>query len=294
MGKKLLLIMNPCSGKMVGKRYLADILEKFCRAEYVPTVYLTTGRGNARELAMTYGGETDLVVCMGGDGTFNEVVAGMLTAGHTTSLGYIPCGSTNDFAGSIGLQKNLLKAAQAIIDGTPHTYDVGMFGERYFTYVASFGAFTRASYATPQDVKNALGHLAYVLEGIKDLSNIRPWHARFELEEETLEGDYIFGALCNSTSVGGVLTLKPDVVDMNDGLLELLLIKMPKNVAELNECIKALVEQKYNTPAITFRNTARVTVTADPAMEWSLDGEWNGGCEQVTVQNVRDAIRLQK
>ena len=114
------------------------------------------------------------------------------------------------------------------------------------------------------------------------------------LEEETLEGDYIFGALCNSTSVGGVLTLKPDVVDMNDGLLELLLIKMPKNVAELNECIKALVEQKYNTPAITFRNTARVTVTADPAMEWSLDGEWNGGCEQVTVQNVRDAIRLQK
>ncbi len=294
MGKKLLLIMNPCSGKMIGKRYLADILEKFCRAEYTPTVYITTGRGNARELAAAHGGEADLVVCLGGDGTFNEVVAGLLSGGHTTPLGYIPCGSTNDFANSIGLNKNLPKAADAIIAGEPHTYDVGLFGERYFTYIASFGAFTRASYATPQDVKNALGHLAYILEGIKDLSNIRPWHLRFELEDEVLEGDYLFGALCNSTSVGGVLTLKADAVDMNDGLLELLLIKMPKTAAELNECIKALVEQKYNTPAITFRSTARVTVTADPEMEWSLDGEWNGGCEQVTVQTVRDAIRLVK
>lgn len=294
MDKRLLLILNPCSGKMAGKRHLADVLEKFCRAGYIPTVFVTTGRGNARELAAAHGGEAELVVCLGGDGTFNEVVAGLLTAGHTTPIGYIPCGSTNDFASSIGLKKTIPAATDAILAGQPHTYDVGLFGQRHFTYVASFGAFTRASYATPQNVKNALGHLAYVLEGIKDLSNIRPWKMRFELEDEVLEGEYIFGALSNSTSLGGVLTLDPKTVDMNDGLLELLLIKMPKNAAELNDCIRALVEQKYNTPAITFRNTSRVTVTADPEMEWSLDGEWNGGEAQVTVENLHDAIRMMK
>ncbi|MBQ8684162.1 MAG: YegS/Rv2252/BmrU family lipid kinase [Clostridia bacterium] len=292
MSKKLLLILNPCSGKMAGKRHLADVLEAFCRADYAPTVYVTTGRGNARELAAAYGGEAELVVCLGGDGTFNEVVAGLLMAGHTTPIGYIPCGSTNDFANSIGLKKTIPAATEAILTGKPHTYDVGVFGGRHFTYVASFGMFTRASYATPQNVKNALGHLAYVLEGIKDLSNIRPWRLRFELEDEVLEGEYIFGAISNSTSVGGVLTLDPKTVDMNDGLLELLLIKMPKNAAELSECIKALVEQKYTSPHIVFRSAARMTVTADPAMEWSLDGEWNGGSETVVVENLHDAIRL--
>ena len=292
MSKKLLLILNPCSGKMTGKRHLADVLEKFCREGYVPTVFVTTGRGNAREVAAAHGGEADLVVCLGGDGTFNEVVAGLLSAGHTAPIGYIPCGSTNDFASSIGLKKTIPAATDAILTGEPHTYDVGLFGERQFTYVASFGAFTRASYATPQNVKNAAGHLAYVLEGIKDLSNIRPWHLRFELEEEELEGDYIFGAVSNSTSVGGILTLDPKTVDMNDGRFELLLIKMPKTAGELNDCIRALLEQKYNTSTITFRSTARMTVTADPKMEWSLDGEWNGGSEQMTVENLHDAIRL--
>ena len=295
MGKKLLLILNPRSGKMVGKRHLADVLEKFCREGYIPTVFVTTGCGNARELAATHGGEADLVVCLGGDGTFNEVVSGLLTGGHSTPIGYIPCGSTNDFANSIGLKKTVPAAADTILAGGPHTYDVGLFGERHFTYIASFGAFTRASYATPQNVKNTLGHLAYVLEGIKDLSKIRPHHVRFELEDgEVIEDDFIFGAISNSTSVGGILTLDPKTVDMNDGLFELLLVKMPKSVPELNDCIRMLTEQVYTPPVITFRSASRLTVTAAPDMEWSLDGEWGSGSAQIAVQNLHDAIRLVK
>jgi len=292
MSKRLLLILNPISGKMVGKKHLADVLEQFCRAEYVPTVFVTTGRGDARHLACAHGGGVDLVVCLGGDGTFNEVVTGLLDGGHTTPIGYIPCGSTNDFAAGIGLKKTIPEATTAILEGTPHTYDVGVFGERYFSYVASFGIFTRVSYATPQNVKNALGHLAYVLEGVKELSNIRPWHVRIQVDGQTVEGDYLFGAVSNSTSLGGILKMDPKTVDMNDGLLELLLVKMPRNAVELSECIRALAEQRYDTDAITFMSGSEFTVTADPVMEWTLDGEWGSGGDTICIRNRRDAITL--
>ena len=292
MSKKLLLIMNPCSGMKVGKRYLADILTLFCQADYIPTVFMTTGPGNGRELAAAYAASMDLVVVCGGDGTFNEVVSGILSVGADTPIGYIPCGSTNDFAASIKLNKNLLKATQDILEGTPHTFDIGRFGDRYFSYVASFGAFTRASYATPQNVKNALGHLAYILEGIKDIGNIRPQHLRIETGDQVFEGDYIFGAVSNSTSVGGILTLDPKAVDMNDGLFELLLIKNPTNPVELSKCVIALQEQKYDSDMLVFHSTDKLTVIADPTMDWTLDGEREPGHERVEVANIHNAIRL--
>lgn len=292
MSKRLLLILNPISGKKVGKRYLSDVVEQFCRAGYIPTVFVTTERNNARDVVRTHGGAADLVVCLGGDGTFNEVVAGLLDGGHATPMGYIPCGSTNDFASSIGLKKTIPAATAAILNGTPHTYDVGAFGDRYFSYVASFGAFSRASYATPQNVKNALGHVAYLLEGVKELSNIRPWHVRFEVDGKAVEGDYVFGAVSNATSVGGVLTLDPHTVDMNDGRLELLLVRMPRNPVELSECVRALAEQRYDIDAITFISGSDFIVTADPTMEWSLDGEWGSGAASVRIRNLRDAITL--
>ncbi len=292
MSKRLLLILNPISGKKTGKRYLSDVLEAFCRADYVPTVFVTTGRGNARDIAYAHGGEADLVVCLGGDGTFNEVVGGLLNGGHTTPIGYIPCGSTNDFASSIGLNKTIPAATAAILEGEPHRYDVGLFGDRYFSYVASFGIFSRASYATPQNVKNTLGHLAYVLEGIKELSRIRPWHVTFEVDGHTMEGDYIFGAVSNATTVGGLLTLDPQAVDMNDGRLELLLVKMPRNAGELSECILALTKKRYDSDTITFMNGSEFTVTAEAAMEWSLDGEWGSGSDTIRIRNLQDAITL--
>ncbi|MBQ6849046.1 MAG: YegS/Rv2252/BmrU family lipid kinase [Clostridia bacterium] len=292
MSKKLLLILNPISGKMTGKRHLADVLDQFCRADYIPTVCITAARDDARRMAHAHGGEADLVVCLGGDGTFNEVVTGMLEAQHTTPLGYIPCGSTNDFASGIGLEKSIPKATTAIIEGKPHTYDVGRFGDRYFSYVASFGIFTRTSYATPQNFKNALGHLAYLLEGIKELSHIRPWPARIEVNGDVVEGEYLFGAVSNSTSLGGVLKMDPTLVDMNDGLLELLLVRMPRNAAELSKCVRALLERKYDAETITFMTASEFTITADPAMDWTLDGEWGSGSDSVCIRNCKDAITL--
>ena len=292
--KKMLFIMNPFAGQKRANRQLSELLLLFTKAGYDVITHMTTGPGSASEAAERLAGEVDLIVCCGGDGTFNETVSGLLKSGRDVNLGYIPAGSTNDFAASLKLSSNILQAAQDILEGEPVPYDVGKFGDRYFSYVASFGAFTRASYATPQSVKNALGHTAYVLEGIQELSQIRKEHIRMEMDGEVVEDDFLFGAICNSTSVGGILTLDPKQVDMADGLLEILLVRAPRNLAEISECLQALQSQEYNCAMITFRSAHHVTVYADPEMPWTLDGEREEGHTQVDVDNQHLAIRLMK
>ena len=292
--KKMLFIMNPFAGQKRANRQLSDLLLMFTKAGYDVITHMTTGTGSAVQAVERLAGEVELIVCCGGDGTFNETVSGLMKSGADVKLGYIPAGSTNDFAASLKLSSSPLQAAQDILEGEEAVYDVGKFGDRYFSYVASFGAFTRASYATPQSVKNALGHTAYVLEGIQELSQIRKEHIRMEMDGEVVEDDFLFGAICNSTSVGGILTLDPKRVDMADGLLEILLVRAPRNLAEISECIQALQSQEYNCAMITFRSAHHVTVYADPEMPWTLDGEREEGHTQVDVDNLHHAIRLVK
>ena len=291
--KKMLLVMNPCSGKKKANRVLADIIGIFNRGGYDVTVYMTAARGDATRVVAERAEEFDLIVCAGGDGTFNEMVSGLLSAGHKTPVGYLPAGSTNDFANSLHLSKDLLKAAQDIVDGEPQNLDIGRFNGRYFSYIASFGAFTRASYATSQSVKNVLGHLAYILSGIKEIPSIRSRRLRFTLEDGTvLEDDYIFGAISNSTSVAGVLTLSEELVDMNDGVFELLLVRKPHSLLELNDCVLALTTQDYHTPMLTFTSTHFVEIEAPEDMDWTLDGEQETGRSHCTAENLHDAIRI--
>ena len=291
--KKMLFVMNPCSGQKKANKYLLEILDMFNRGGYEVTVHITAGPGDATEAVCRQCTGMDLVVCCGGDGTFNETVSGLLKAGQDIPVGYIPAGSTNDFAASMKLPSDVLDAVQNILDGEPVAYDAGDFGGRFFSYVASFGAFTRASYATPQSIKNALGHTAYVLEGINELSQIRKEHIRMELDDETVEDDYLFGAVCNSTSVGGILTLNPEEVDMADGLLEILLVRAPRSLMEIAECIQAVQNQRYNDCAmITFRSSSRIEVIANPDMPWTLDGEREDGHDRVTILNKHLAYRL--
>ncbi len=292
--KKMLFIMNPFSGQKKANKFLPDILLLFSQAGFDVTVHMTTGPGSAAQAAARLGGGMDLVVCCGGDGTVNETVSGLLPAGHDADIGYIPAGSTNDFAASLKLSSSPLQAAQDILEGESVQYDVGRFDSRYFSYVASFGAFTKASYATPQSIKNALGHTAYLLEGTRELSQIRKEHVRFEMDGEVVEDDFLFGAICNSTSVGGILTLDPKLVDMADGFLEVLLVRAPRSLAEISECIQAVQSQEFNCAMITFRSVKNLTVYANPAMAWTLDGEREEGRERVEVENQHLAISIRK
>ena len=275
-------------------RVLTDILAVFNRADYMVDTYITAGTGDAARVAAERAGQNDLVVCCGGDGTFNETVSGILQSGTDTPIGYIPAGSTNDFARSLQLPVNMMDAARQIVNGTDQPYDVGLFGDRPFTYVASFGAFTRASYATPQDIKNALGHTAYLLEGISELSQLKPLPVRLELDDGWEEGEYLFGAVCNATSLGGVLKLDPNQVDMCDGRFEVLLVRTPKDLIELHECILAVQKQTYNCKMITFRSTKNVRVHTSQPMVWTLDGERAEGENPTVIRNLHKAIRIRK
>ena len=291
--KRMLFVMNPYAGQRRANKYLPEIISIFNRAGYEVVIHMTEGQGDAAKVVEQRAKNVDLVVCCGGDGTFNETVSGLIRSGADVPVGYLPAGSTNDFAASLKLSSNILDASQDIMVGRPVAYDVGKFGQRYFSYVASFGAFTRASYATPQSVKNALGHTAYLLEGINELSQIRKEHIRMELDDGVVEDDFLFGAVSNSTSVGGLLTLNPKQVDLGDGLFEILLIRAPRNLTELSECLLALQTQNYgNCAMITFRSTRRVRIFANPNMPWTLDGEREEGHKEILAENLHHAIRL--
>lgn len=275
-------------------RFLVDILSIFNRAGYQVDVHITAEPGEAVDVVAQRAGSNDLIVCCGGDGTFNETVSGVLKSGADVPIGYIPAGSTNDFAHSLNLPANFVEAARQIVEGSDYAYDVGLFGDRHFAYIASFGAFTKASYTTPQDVKNALGHVAYVLEGISELSQIKPLHVRLDMDGEEVEDDFLFGAVCNSTNVGGILKLNPEQVDMCDGKFEVLLVRTPKDLLELHECILALQKQVYNCKIITFRSASNIRIETDQDFCWTLDGEKQEGYSPVEIQNLHKAIRIRK
>ena len=291
--KRMLFVMNPCAGTRRAGRYLADLLGLFNRAGIETLVHITSEAGEATGVVKARAKDVDVVVCCGGDGTFNETIAGLLESGADVPVGYIPAGSTNDFAAGLGLSSDIMEAAEDILRGEPVAYDMGRFGSRYFSYVASFGAFTKASYATPQNVKNVLGHTAYILGGIQELSQIKPYHLRFELADGTvLEDEFIFGAVSNSTSVAGILTLSDKLVDMTDGKLELLLVRPPKDVVELTDCIAALQKKTYNCRMLTFVSTESVRITAPKELDWTLDGELQPGAEQISVECWKQAVNI--
>lgn len=292
--KKLLFIMNPRAGTRRANRHLTEILNIFTAGGYSCQVHITQSQGDGTEAVKRFGKDMDLIVCCGGDGTFNETISGVQAMGLDTPIGYIPAGSTNDLANSLQLSSNVLTASRHILAGAPVKLDLGQFDKRYFSYVASFGAFTRASYATPQNVKNALGHTAYILGGIQELSQIHNTHVRLELDGEVIEDDFIFGAICNSTSVGGILTLDSRQVDMQDGKFEVLLVRAPKDLVEVAECIQAVQKQKYNCKMITFRSACHIRVETDEEMPWTLDGEQEAGHRVVEIKNLPRAYTLMR
>ena len=295
--KKLLFIMNPKSGLMQAPKYMAEIIGRFSDSGYLTQVLMTTGKGDARDFAAWYGGTVDTVVVSGGDGTLNEVIDGLISSGLRTPLGYIPAGSTNDFASSVGLPKSIPACVEKIISGTPHPVDIGSFNGRYFSYVASFGAFTSTTYSVPQNIKNILGHSAYVMAGIKELAHIKSIHARITLEkgtpdEEIHEGDYVLGGVCNSRSIGGIVNLQKLDVDMNDGLMEVLLLKMPKDLIELSDMTASILNGTFKSHQIEKYSAHNVTFELDENTHWTLDGEYEKGSGVCEIKTIESAISL--
>ena len=286
MAKTLLLIVNPRAGRTRSSAPLFEAAARFCQAGYLLSIRQTQHPGHATEIAQEEGPLFDCVICCGGDGTLNETVSGLMRLDNPPPLGYIPCGSTNDFAASLELSADPVQAAERIIDSQGRQLDVGSFNGRPFVYVASFGAFTRVSYSAPQSIKNDLGHLAYLLEGVKDLSTLRPYRAAVTTGDEIFDGSFLFGAVTNATSVGGLMKLQKEQVVLDDGLFELVLIPNPTNAAELQALIRSLVLQDFEGAGVIFRHVSSVRVHTPEAFPWTLDGEYGAGAEDVTIENL--------
>ena len=289
--QKLLFIYNPRAGKGKIQEALAPVLEVFTKAGYQVTVRPTQGRKDATLTVVRWGPAFDRIVCCGGDGTLNEVVTGLLRLKNPPVLGYIPTGSTNDFAKNLGLPNKIVDAAACAVSGTPRAIDVGALNGTPYIYVAAFGLFTDVSYDTPQELKNAFGHLAYVLAGITKLSSVRSYRMKVEYDGGVIEDEFIYGMVSNTVSVGGFRGIQPDRVVLDDGLFEVMLVRKPKNLVELNSIAQALIEQVPHGNVIGFQ-TPRVKFTGEESIPWTLDGEFGGDHREARVDNLSHAITI--
>ena len=295
MDKKLLFIVNPRAGKRKSHAPLFDAVSIYSEAGYLVSVRVTSHPGEATELAEDLGAEFDLVVCHGGDGTLNETVNGVMRIpkDKRPAVSYLPGGSTNDFAASLNISSNPAEAALSAMRLEPRKLDVGRFGERNFVYVASFGAFTKTTYTVPQDIKNVFGHFAYMLDGVKNLDTLCPYRMKITADGEVFDGEYLFGAISNSTSIAGLMKLSDEEVLFNDGLFELLLVPVPRTSAAMQALILALVNKDYyNSEGLIFRHVKHVTAETAENIPWTLDGEYDPGAPFVEIGIEENGLTL--
>lgn len=290
--KKKLFIYNPNSGMGLLKPKLSDVLDIFVKGGYEVTVYPTQKYHDAVRKMGEYEEQYDLVACSGGDGTLDEVVTGMMKREDKVPIGYIPAGTTNDFASSLHISKNMLEAADTVVNGVPFACDVGEFNEDYFVYIAAFGLFTDVSYETKQSMKNVLGHLAYILEGTKRIFNIPSYRIKVTHDGETIEDEFIYGMVTNSRSVGGFKGITGKNVVFDDGKFEVTLFKTPRNPMELNEILGALALRKINPKRMYSFKTNEVHFETEEEIPWTLDGEFGGVHEEVVVKDCQKALEI--
>ena len=290
--KKLLFVVNGHSGKGQIKNKLLDIIDIMIKEGYHVQVHTTQEREDATKVVREQAKYYDLVVCSGGDGTLDEAVTGMMQSEVRTPLGYIPAGSTNDFANSLESPKDMIQAAKTAVLGVPFSCDVGEFNGDYFIYVAAFGIFTDVSYATSQELKNALGHVAYILEGAKRLHTIKSYHMRVEYDGNEIEGDFLLGMITNSTSVGGFKNMTGKDVKLDDGMFEVTLIHKPKNIIELNTIIASLTNLKDETDLIDSFRADSVKFYSEEEIPWTLDGEFGGDHKEVQIKDHCKAVDI--
>lgn len=294
MSKRLLFIVNPRSGKGQIKEHLADILDIMIKAGYQVSVHVTQSGGDATTQTIERAKEFDRIVCSGGDGTLDEVVTGMmqLAVSDRKPIGYIPAGSTNDFGNSLGIDKNMLNAARISVSDNLFPCDIGNFNSDSFVYVAAFGIFTEVSYATPQDMKNVLGHAAYIIEGAKQLRDIPSFRMQVEYDGNVVYDEFIYGMITNSKSVGGFQGIIRGDIGLNDGVFEVTLIKMPKNPMELNEILGFMTGIIPDSDMVYSFQTSQIKFTCSEEVPWTLDGEFGGNHKSVTIIDEKGALEI--
>jgi len=289
---KVLFIFNPMSGVVQIKNQLLNIINIFSKAGYDLTIHATQSQNDALCITRDRACEFDMIVCSGGDGTLNEIVNGLLVTDSRPLLGYIPSGSTNDYATSLKLPRNMQKAAELIVDGIGIPYDMGKFNDKYFVYVAAFGAFTSVSYNTPQETKNLIGHLAYVFEGLKSVGNIKDYKMHIKSDELEFDESFIYGMITNSLSVGGLYNMSRNNVMLDDGLFEVMLIRTPKSALNLSSISSYLLGIDTSSPFVEVFKTKKISFVTNEKIPWTIDGEYGGSLNDIVIEVVNKPLNI--
>ncbi len=292
MSRKLLFTLNPHAGKSAVRDCFLDLVDGFVRDGFDVSVYTSQKPHELPDYIAARAGNYDMLVACGGDGTLNEAVNGLMRCPEPPDFCYIPAGTVNDFASSLGIPKDMVRAGRLAAEGVPFHCDIGQFGERYFAYVAAFGAFTDVSYQTPQQSKQVFGKLAYIAEGIKRLPDLSPYRLRVRWGDQELSGDFLYGMVSNSTSVAG-MKFAEEHIYLNDGLFEVVLVRYPRNLLERQAILNGLLKRETVPELLYFFRTPKLEVLAETPIPWTLDGEFGGSVEQVEIQNRRSALRIQ-
>lgn len=287
--KDLLLLINPKAGRRVVRNKLMDIADLFIKEGYAVAIYITQGSGDATRYVAKHGDGYDLVVCCGGDGTLSETVNGLAQLKRPPAVGYISGGTTNDVGFSLHLPFEMNRAAETAVRGQPMPWDIGLFnGDRYFCYVAAFGLFTEVTYATDQQAKNALGRTAYLLQGARSLSSVKSTHITLDCDGQTIEDDYILFMMSNTVSVGGFRTVFSELSRLDDGLFEVLLVKRPRTLEDLNHVTNILLQlesvNEIDSEFITVLRGKKVRIRTDHPVAWTIDGEYGGETTDVAIE----------
>ena len=289
--KNVLLVVNPCSGKTRTRSSAEDIIKEFPEDEYDFSVHNTTCRGDATRIVKERYDDMDMVICCGGDGTLNETINGVMDMVERKPIGYIPMGTTNDLANTLNIPLKLKDAVELIRSGQTNSYDIGLFNNRYFSYVAIFGAFSSASYTTSQKMKNMFGHSAYFWKGFMDWGSLKPIHVKVEYDDGVFEDDVMLGAVTNSTSMGGICKFDRSKIKLNDGYFELFIIKKI-SLLTVPELFFKVQKQDYSHEAFVFIKTRQAKFTFSKPVEWSLDGEFGGEHKNVNINVLSKAVRI--
>ena len=293
--KKVMLIINPRSGRNKARNGIIDLASVFGSNGYIASVFTTTGIGDATQYALKYAADYDLVVCRGGDGTFSEMLNGLMQLDSIPPVGFIPAGTTNDLAATLELPLNAKLAANIVLGNRYFYNDIGRFGNsRYFTYCAVFGAVSESSYATPQNIKNKIGRLAYFYEATKEIKKIKPIPLRVECDDFTEEAEYVMGSVTNSYSVGKIIKFSEKEVTLNDGLFEVFLSRDPVTVTAWKDLLYSVAVRKFDKRYIRVIKTKHVKITPLDGREipWSLDGEFGGNNGVVDISVIQKAYRI--
>lgn len=291
--KRMMLIINPAAGKSAIRDNLMGIVKTFTEENYIVSIFMTQQKGDAVRFAKEEAKGFDILVCVGGDGTLNEVINGMVQGAVDIPIGYIPAGTTNDFAASHNLSRFPRQAARNILKGKGNLHDIGLFNDRYFAYVSACGIFSDVSFTTPQSLKNAFGRLAYYFEGARKITDLlNQYKFSIHIDNEIYHGNYCFLAVANSFSLGGVLQLDDQNVSLSDGIFEVLTVKSPQNPIELQKIMIAMMDKNYNNDMVRCYHGKKIYIVSDKEVAWTVDGENGGKHRQVTISALNRQLNI--